>query len=155
MMALTAPRDLQQAHVLGRQDQQGQAEPKREMAAAASAYRCPHRCPAAGCAKLGGSGEHPTWSAEGASQTQTTAYPLLFHQAAAAALHTCKPAASKHPWKKRKQRLDRRALFHHQTVTILTPGQDTATAAFLVAAARLLKNTSLEDFSPTTYGRKG
>ena len=70
-MALTTPLDLQQAHVLGSQNEQGQAEPTRETAAAASAYRCPHRCPATDCATLGGSGGRPTWSAEGASQTQT------------------------------------------------------------------------------------
>lgn len=89
MTALTPTLHLQQAHALGRQDKQGQAEPMRETAVATSAYCCPHRCPAADCIKLGGSGEHPTWSAEDVSQMQTTAYTFLLQQAAAAGLQTC------------------------------------------------------------------
>lgn len=158
-MALTSPLDLQQAHALGRYDEQGQAKPTRETAVATSAYPCPDRSPTSDCARLGGSGEHPTWTAEGASQTQTTARPLLLQQAAAAALQTYQPAAIKEACRVQasleKKREDGQGTFGpspriSQTVTILTLGWDTAIAAFLLTAAQLLENASLVDFSPTT-----
>lgn len=118
------------------------------MAAAASAYCCPYRCPAADCAKLGGSGKHPTWCGEGASHTQTTAHPLLLQQVTAAALQTCKPAAIRgacciQASLEEEKREDGQGSFGPspricQTVTILTLGWDTAIAAFLLTAAKLL-----------------
>lgn len=117
-MALTTTLDVQQAHALGRQHKQGQAEPMRETAASTSGYRCPSRCPTADCAKLGGSGEHPTWSAEGMSQTQTTAHPFLLQKAAAAGLQTCcHQGGLLNPsilGKKTKGRTDIASLIHHQ-----------------------------------------
>lgn len=88
--------------MLGRQDEQGQAEPTRELATATSAYCCPHGCPAADRAKLGGSGEHPTRSAEGVSQNTDHCPSSALQQAAAAALQACKPASSKHLRKRRR-----------------------------------------------------
>lgn len=93
-----------------------------------------------------------------------TAHALLFQHTAAAALQTCKPAAIGEACciqtsLEEEKREDGQGSFGpspriSQTVTILTLGQDTAIAALLLVAARLLENASLVDFFPTTYGGK-
>lgn len=101
---------------------------------------------------------------EGASQTETTAHPLLLQQAAAAALQSCKPAPIREACctkasLEEEKREDEQGSFGplpriNQIMTILTLVRDTAIAALLLAAAQLLETASLVDFSPATYVRK-
>lgn len=126
MISLTIPLAPQQVHVLGRQDEQGQAEPMRETAAATWVQRCAHRHPAADCDKLGGSGACPTWCVKGDRHTQTLPICSVQQQLSkpACLLPSGKPATSQHPWKERRGKKDRAVLVHPhgsaKQATILT-----------------------------------
>lgn len=111
MISLTTLLAPQQVHAPGRWDEQGQAEPMRETAAATHAQR-----PAAACDKLGGSGQCPTLCVKGEGHTQTVPNCSVQQQLSkpACLLPSGKPGTSRHPWKERGGKMDRGVLVHPQ-----------------------------------------
>lgn len=149
MISLTTPLAPQQLHALGRQDEQGQAEPMRETAAATCVQCCAHRHPAADCDKLGGSGACPAWCVKGERHTQTLPICSVQQQLSkpACLLPAGKPATSQHPWKERRGE----GGWTGQSCSIPKGqpnsdhshlGWDTDTAALLLAVMQCLENTS-------------
>lgn len=88
MISLTTPLAPQQLHALGRQDEQGRAEPMRETAAATCVQCCAHRHPAADCDKLGGSGACPAWCVKGERDTNRLC-PFALSSSSSPNLHVC------------------------------------------------------------------
>lgn len=107
MISLTTLLAPQRVHALGRWDEERQAEPMRETAAASRVQCCAHRHPAADCDKLGASGQGPYLVCEGRDT-----HRLCHLLCPAAPPQTCMSAAirdgtSKHLWEQKGGRMDR------------------------------------------------